>query len=679
MRVEHITKDNAQVLSASEPSARAQWLFALALAIAALVAYAGILHNDFVTLDDPVFVTANFNVKQGLSWNGVKWAFTELETDYWHPLAWLSHMCDVSLFGMWAGGHHLVSLLLHLLNTLLLFGFLRYTTRRFWPSIFVAALFALHPLHVESVAWVAERKDVLCTFFVLATMWMYASYVRRGGWTRYVGVIALYSAALMSKPMAVTLPFVLLLLDYWPLERLNVRQGFWKLIAEKLPLMAMAGVVMVLTIIGQMHVATVVPLDDISIFSRLQTAVVSYCTYICDMLWPHDLAALYPYSPVSLFAAVGAALVLAGLTAACFIWRRGRRYLVAGWLWYILTLLPVIGLVQVGPQSHADRYTYVPLIGLFVITAWLAEEWAQRRKDWRAPIGCACVIVLIVLGVSTARAAAYWKDALTLSTRAVSVTKGNFIMLRLLGQSQMPFDKNAAEANLLDSLSLGPARSAPLTCAVLAQLMYDKGSYDQAVAYCDKAIASRPDLKDAWLVKGLSAIATGRMDEAEVCLNKAIELDPYWGQAYAALAMLRGESGELNEGISLYTKGLTLEPELDDAWFNLAVLYTKKGDFRSAAAAYEQSARLKPTYETWLGLAGSLVAVGDLQRAQMAYRQAIASDTSRPDGHYGLAVALSGMGRRTEALHEAALAAKLAPENTAAQDLCRMLSQEQPQ
>jgi tetratricopeptide (TPR) repeat protein len=655
----------------------------LLLTLATLLAYRGLATNEFVDFDDPKYVTANGHIRAGLTAEGLKWALTDVGVDYWHPLTWASHMLDVSLFGMWAGGHHLVSLGFHIVNALLLLGFLRYTTKRLWTSVFVAGLFALHPLHVESVAWVAERKDVLSTFFLLAAMWMYAYYAKRPGWARYAGVAVLFALGLMSKPMLVTLPVILLLLDYWPLERFNLdgwkmkveRVSVWQLLLEKVLLAGMAIFAAVLTVVGQYKVEAMATLEGVSIMGRLWNAFVSYWRYIGAMVWPEGLAALYPYydSPPWWQGAV-ALLLLIGTSVAVYL-ARSRKYITVGWLWYLIMLVPVIGLVQVGPQSHADRYTYVSLTGLFVIIAWLGGEAAVRDRTSRVTMAIAAGVVLVALGTMTWRTTGYWKDTMSLAHRAISVTKRNHLMLGLLGQCQMQrgeYDK--AYASLMESLRQGTRSSASFSWMLIARLFYEKGQLAEAANYGTAALEQKPQLLSAWLVTGMALCDMGRFEEAEKHLRKAIELDEYAAQPYAALARLMGESGRLDDGIALYRKSLEMDNTDAEVYFNLGVLCAKKGDFPAAAEAYGRSIATKTSWDAWNGLGDCLVGMGELKRAEQAYRQSIKIKPDEAVSHYNLAVILASSGRRSEAAEEAGRALKLAPENADAGELYRKLT-----
>ena len=398
-------------------------LIALALIAVTLIAYYPIRHGDFINYDDQAYVYNNQRVRQGLTAGNVAWAFKTTDLTNWHPVTWLSHMADVQLFGTNAAGHHATSFFLHLLNVLLLFGVLCRMSGLIWRSAFVGAVFAVHPLNVESVAWVSERKNVLSTSFALLTIWAYVAYTRRGGRRRYLLVVVLFILGLMTKPMLVTLPFGLLLLDFWPLGRTSQtgppgdiaprRRRLFKLVLEKAPLFALAIVSGVITLKASASGGAMASLSGVAIRSRLTNAVTSYAAYLYQLVWPTRLAPFYPH-PGDLVPArqvLLATLLLVAVTILVVRRRRSSRYLAVGWLWYLLTLLPVIGLVQVGMQARADRYVYVPMIGLLIIAAWGAAQAAHRlpRRDYW--LGGAAVCVLVVLTFTARRQVTHWQSS----------------------------------------------------------------------------------------------------------------------------------------------------------------------------------------------------------------------------------------------------------------------------
>jgi hypothetical protein len=482
---------------------------ALLLAVVTVIAYIGVFRNDFVHYDDDIYVTENSHVRQGLSWDNVGWAFTTIHAYNWHPLTWLSHMLDVQLFGLNPAGHHFTNVFLHVLATLLLFGFLRYATGKIRISAFAAALFALHPAHVESVAWVAERKDVLSAVFWFATMWTYVYYTRRPGAGRYALVLLLFTLGLMAKPMLVTLPVIVLLLDYWPLERLAANgPSLGRLIVEKLPLLLLSAASAIITVIAQ-HEA-IGGFNRFDLATRISNAVVSYCVYIRQAFWPHGLAVFYPYAehPLPLEAAAGA-LLLVIITAAVVRAGRQKKYLVTGWLWYIVALLPVIGIVQVGDQAHADRYTYLPFTGIFIVLSWGLKTIADRlHKSKVLLVTAAAGVVLPAMTGTTAKQVGYWKNDLTLFSHAVAVEKNGFMAYNNLGLT-----------------------------------LYTTGRMDEACADYLKALEIKPDFAEAHFNLGNLLADRGRTDEAIAHFRRTLEIKPHLAEAHINLGILLEKTG----------------------------------------------------------------------------------------------------------------------------------------
>ena len=432
-------------LAHKPPDAKLVLLAGIALVLMTTGAYWQIRSHDFVIYDDPIYVTSNSRVLSGLTPEGILGAFTTAESANWHPITWLSLMLDSELFGKDARGYHITNLLLHLANTLLLFSVLVRLTRSLWCSAFVAALFAIHPLHVESVAWIAERKDVLSTFFGMLTLWFYVSYARNPSVKTYVPVFLFLGIGLMAKSMLVTLPCVMLLLDYWPLQRLNFKKShspsrqaenhshdtgrsFGFLVYEKLPLLIPVAVTCVLTVIAQHKGEAIKSLQNFDIPLRIANALVSYVSYIGQMFWPRHLAVIYPH-PTSLpwWQWTGALILLVGISILVFGPFRHRRYFTVGWLWYLGTLVPVIGLIQVGDQALADRYTYIPLIGLFIMLGWGIADLATSIPYRKAVLALLGAFVLSALSVCTWRQVGHWRDSYSLFSHALAVTQNNYI------------------------------------------------------------------------------------------------------------------------------------------------------------------------------------------------------------------------------------------------------------
>lgn len=506
-----------------------------------LTAYSQIFRCGFTNFDDDDYVTANRHV-QHLTWKNVGWAFNIGYTSNWHPLTWMSHMMDYRLFGSNPLGHHLVNLLLHIANTLLLLLIFARMTGSMWKSAFVAALFAVHPLHVESVAWVAERKDVLSTLFFMLTILAYLRYAAKPGAVRYLPVMGLFALGLMAKPMLVTLPFVLLLLDYWPLDR--IRLG-WRLIWEKLPLIVMAGGSSVLTYLAQKTGGAVSGFEAVQLGVRVSNGVVSYASYFLKMIWPRNLAAAYPHPGDSLssLAVAGALILLSALTYAAIRESRRRPYLLFGWLWFIGTLVPVIGLVQVGSQAMADRYTYIPLIGLFIAAVWFIGE---GRKGERTIAGGGLAVVL-ALALVTWVQVGYWRDSVTLFKHAIAVTRDNYIAHNSLGSAYAELGK--AE----DALE----------------------EYRQAVNINPNYTPARSNLASQ-LQKA------GRLDEAAEISRQASKMNPQSAETHYNTGLVLHQSGDLDGAVREYQEAIRIRPDFPAAHNNLALVYYFKGDYADA-------------------------------------------------------------------------------------------------
>jgi hypothetical protein len=497
-----------------------------ALAASTLLVFWQVRSHDFVFADDTAYITNNPHVQNGVTFKSVVWAFTTGHTGYSHPLTWLSHMLDCQLFGMNAGGHHLVSLFFHIANTLLLFMLLKKMTARVWPSFFVAAAFALHPAHIESVAWVAERKDVLSTLFFILTLLAYTAYAGRQTKLRYILVLLSYAMGLMAKPMLVTLPFVLLLLDYWPLGRfepgvgsnksghrntgaVESRKSLGYLVWEKLPLFALSACSSALTFYVQKITGAVVKPDILMFQVRFFNAIISYGKYIAKFLWPSKLSFLYPYPhlPLPVWQIVVSILLLLSISAVVFKLRQ-RKYLVVGWLWFLGTLVPVIGFVQVGVQAMADRYTYVPYIGLFIMVAWGMSDLVANRTYGRVALGSAMFIVIAAMGTSTYFQLGCWKDSITLSSHAAEVTQDKLIahlarnnLAWILATSPDPNMRNPSEAiRIAQKLSNETNYNNPAVLDTLGAAYASAGRFAEAIEMAQKAL-SLVDKNDKYILE----------------------------------------------------------------------------------------------------------------------------------------------------------------------------------
>jgi len=589
-------------------SGQARWV-SLALIAVNLIVYASVWHDDFVNYDDYQYVSENADVSGGLTWHGVAWAFTTGAAANWHPLTWLSHMLDVQLYGLNPGAHHLTNLLLHIANTLLLFGLLHRMTGALGRSAFVAGLFAVHPLHVESVAWVAERKDVLSTLFWMLTLWAYVAYVRKPRLRRYLVVLLFFALGLMAKPMLVTLPFVLLLLDFWPLGRMAPGPnpaGRWApsrewwatvvhLVWEKLPLLALSVASSIVTFVVQRRGGSVVSLDAIPLNLRLANALASYVAYIGKMLWPAHLAVLYPYAQsLPRWWIAGAFLGLIGTTVAVIWASRRHPYLPVGWLWYLGTLVPVIGLVQVGPQAMADRYTYIPLIGLFILVAWGVPDLLVRWRLRRIALPTAAGLVIAACAIAARGQVQYWESGTALWTHALEVTTGNYVAHTDLG-------------------------------VVLAR----QGRTDEAIREFREALRIKPGYADGHNKLGRALAEQGRLDEAIAHYTEALRNDPASAEAHNNLGLALARQGKLDESTHEFLEALRIQPDSAEVHNNFGVVLAGQGRTDEAIHEFQEALRIKPDYEA----------------------------------HYSLGIALAKQGRTDEAIHEFLEALRIKPDD----------------
>jgi tetratricopeptide (TPR) repeat protein len=571
---------------------------ALAIVVLTVAAYSSVGSLGFVTLDDPQYILDNPHVNQGLSWAGLQWAFTSTDASNWHPLTWISHMLDVELFGLRAGPHHWENLFLHVINALFLFMFLLRTTGAVVRSGLVAALFALHPLHVESVAWISERKDVLSTLFFLLTLLAYATYVRKPITRWYLVVIFLLVMGLMVKPMLVTLPFVLVLLDFWPLRRVDPstleRTAFVKLLVEKLPLLVLAIGSSVITLLVQRQGGAVNTLVQTPLDLRLSNVLVSYVKYMGNMVWPADLAVFYPMpQAIPLWQPVCAFMVLGAITFYALKAAQRYPYLPVGWFWYLGTLVPVIGIVQVGAQGMADRYTYLPLTGLFIVFAWGGYDLLVRGAQKRGATTILITVMLLALGTATWFQVQHWRDAKTLWMRALAVTNGNYRAHVAYGSLLAEEGKNAEAANHFSAAIRIQPNYAEAHNKLGSALM-ESGRVDEALSHFEQALQLRPDLGIVNTNIGNVMLEKGRVEEAERYLRAALDQDPDNPIALNSLGSVMDELGRDNEAIALYRKSLLARPGFSAAHNNLAAAFAKKGQIDDAVEQMSAALSAEP-------------------------------------------------------------------------------------
>lgn len=546
----------------------------VSLVVLTLIAYARIVGNGFINLDDAAYITGNPQVQSGLSWPGVRWAFTTGHSANWHPLTWLSHMLDCQLWGLNPAGHHLTSVTLHATNAVLVFLFLERATESVWPSAFVAAVLALHPLHVESVAWAAERKDVLSGLLWILTMIAWVSWVKRPTAWRYAVVMVAYALGLMAKPMLVTLPLVLLLLDIWPLRRIGsapfAMNRLLHVAAEKLPLFAMALASSVATYAvqhsaGAMELGTRYPL-----WFRLENALLSYVAYIGKALWPAGLAVFYPLpaNAVPHERVLGAAVVLAGLSVLLLGQLRKRPYLAVGWLWYVGTLLPVIGIVQVGAQSMADRYTYIPLIGLSTLAAWGGVDIAHRWHRIKPALVIFAGIAVVGWIAATWRLVGCWKNDVELLSHEVQSLPRSHRAHVLLGDALLGTGQlDGALEEYTRAVEIDPDDA--VARVNLARTLAQMGQKEAAAGQYREVLRRTPDSAVAQFMVAVFLDDQGDHEEAARCYREALRLEPGWAEAHNNYGSLLLQQGRREDAIAEFTRALKLSPDLAAAKHNL--------------------------------------------------------------------------------------------------------------
>jgi len=536
------------------------------LAVIVWVVFGQTLHHEFVNFDDDYYVYENPEVAHGLTLPGIVWTFTHVYANNWHPLTWISHMLDCQFYGLNPGGHHLTNILLHTTAVILLFLILRQMTGALWRSAFVAAVFAIHPLRVESVAWVAERKDVLSGVFFMLTIGAYVRYARCP-WSpaRYGLVVFLFALGLLCKPMLVTLPFVLLLLDYWPLnlvapspDRRNHSPIPRRLILDKLPLLGLAAASSLVTLFAQKE--AIQSFEQIPLPLRVDNALISYVTYLGQMFWPSGLAVLYPFPangrPLS--EVIPALVLLLSITMGVFLLRKLRPYLLTGWLWYLIMLVPVIGILQVGIQTNADRYTYLPQIGLYLLLTWAAAGLCAEWRHRRAVLGGCSAVILAALIFCAHTQTSYWRNSESLWTHTLACTSDNFTAHNNLGNA-----------------------------------LLQKGKIPEAITNFQQALQIKPDYAEAHYNLGNTLLQKGKVDEAISHYQQALLIKPDYANAHNNLGTALFQKGKVDEAISHYQQALLIKPDYANAHNNLGNALRKKGNIEEAIVHYQKALELE--------------------------------------------------------------------------------------
>ena len=553
-------------------------LIILALTILVLVVYWPVQNYEFINYDDQVYVTDNYSIQQGLTFKNIVKTFSDFHTSNWHPLTMISHMLDWHLFGDRSGGHHWTSVIIHIFNTILLFLLLNKLTGAIWKSTFIAALFALHPINVQSVAWVAERKNVLSSFFWIVTILFYVRYVKQPEWKKYLPVFICFLLGLMSKPMLVTLPFVLLLLDYWPLNRMQIysrnndqvetnmanmeKRKLSFLILEKVPLFILSITSVFLTIYGARSVRTITSLEYLPFLIRISNAINSYVLYIKKLFWPNDLAVFYPIFHIPFWQSLVAGLFLLGVTFFCCRNFRKYPYLPVGWFWYLGTLVPVIGIVQVGNQAMADRYAYIPFIGLFIIIAWSAEQVSLKFNLLKKIFILTAISIIAALTILTYDQVKIWRNTVTLFEDALKKTKANYVAYDVLGFEAARENEN-----------------------------------EKALMNYYMAQKINPKFYPAYNNAGIVLIRMGRREEALKNFEMTLKFNKYSAQAYYNIGLFYLKDNAFDKSMMLFKKAIEIKPDYVEAYNNLGVVFIKKGMIREGIYQFEKSLKINPNYK----------------------------------------------------------------------------------
>jgi tetratricopeptide (TPR) repeat protein len=647
-----------------------------ALILSTLLVFWQVRNFDFVDYDDDVYVYDNPNVFSGLNVQNIKWAFTTGHAANWHPLTWLSLMLDCQIFGAKPGPMHLVNIAFHIVNTILLFAIFNRMTGKIWPSAFVAALFALHPLHIESVVWITERKDVLSTLFWLLTMLAYIRYVDKPSTGRYVIVIILFALGLMSKPMLVTLPFVLLLIDYWPLNRFSIsnfqfpnlnwqsaignRQSVTRfpilnLLYEKVPFFALAAVSSVVTYLTQRAYGAVTDFEVHLLGDRIANAFLSYATYIGKMFWPQNLAAYYParaVGSITLWQFVSCALLLGGVSLLVILLRRVHMYLLIGWFWFLGTLAPVIGIIQIGEEAMADRYAYIPLIGLFIMLAWGLPELLSKFPYRRFTLGISAAIVLTALGINTHRQAGFWKDGCTLFSHTIEVTHNNSFAYHNLGAAFLGLGRyqDAIEA-FKQAIRIKPHYHKAIYNLGVAYAKIDR--YQDAIEAYKQAIVVKPDFAEAYNNLGNAYLSLGRYQEAIDAYQQAVKIKPDLMEAHFNLGFIYSNLGRYQDAIESFKRTISISPDYARAYFGLGFVYGNLGRYQDAIESFKHAIKIKPDLmEAYFNLGVACANLGRYQDAIESFKQTIKIKPDYVDAHLKLGMVYLTIGDKVSALEE---------------------------
>jgi protein O-mannosyl-transferase len=596
----------------------------IVLTLVTLAVYWQVNQFDFVSFDDNNYVTENSHIRSGITLDGIRWAFSTKYFDGWHPPIWLSFMLDYQLFGLNAGGYHLTNLILHIMNTLLIFLLFSRMTGAIWKSAFVAAFFAFHPLHVESVAWISERKDVMSMFFGILTLYLYVRYTEKPDIRRYILVLFLFACALVCKPMVVTLPLIMILLDYWPLSRCPIgnKSGKYNLflwqLKEKMPFFILSAFFVMMTIYA--HPSR--PVRHFPLVSRLAGATVSFVAYLEKTFIPNDMVVFYPFpAQIPIWQVGGALLLIVAVTIIIFKMTRRFPYLFVGWLWYVITIAPVIGVIQVSNHAMADRYTYLPSIGVAVMLGWGMPAFIKNKDMQKKILFPAGIAFLAILSILTWKQCSYWKNTITLFNHALKVTENNYIAHNNIGVT-----------------------------------LLDKGKIAEAVFHFNRSIHIEPDYIDAYINLGNAYVKLGEHQKAFENFNKAISINPNHlnnFNAYNNRGIAYARQGKFNDAINDFNKSISLKPEYADSHYNRGVAYANKGLYQQAINDYDKSITLKPDYtHAYYNRGVAYTNKGQYQQAVDDYNKAIRLKPDYADAYYNRGINQSILGHYEHAIRD---------------------------
>ena len=649
------------------------WIY-LFLTVATFIVYWQVINHGFVNYDDESYVTRNTHVQAGLTLKGVIWSFRTLDVSNWHPLTWLSHMLVCELFGINPLWHHLTNLVLHLASVLLLFRVFLSMSGNPWQSGFVAALFALHPLNVEPVAWAAERKGILCTFFWMLTLWSYLRYLERPKIPNYLLILFFFVLGFMAKPMIVTLPFVLLLLDYWPLRRFQsgkpvdgrssgAKSFDPRLVWEKIPLLFLVVLMSIIGYFAQQSGGALSTMEALPFGIRISNALVSYVLYLWKMLWPSNLSVFYPHEAIPGWQAIGAGLFLAAVSLLVVAARKHRPYLAVGWFWYMGTFVPVIQIVQVGIHSMADRYAYIPLIGIFIMVAWGVPDLLARSLRAKRVLVSASVLCLILLAVITWKQLGHWANSMTLFQHSLRVVSNNYVGHNGLARVFEAQGKTAeAISHFEEALRIKPGFTHGRYN--LARILAAQGKQDDAIRLYSEVLERRPGFVQARINLANILAEQGRLDEAIEHYNQALQVKGGNANAHYNLGNTLALAGKSEEAIKHYLGALRLDPDHANAHYNLGNALAEQGKAEDAIRHYSEALRVRPDFvEAMVNLGNALAKGGSTEAAITHYTEALRLRPDYVKAHWSLGFAFLEQGRRDEAVKHFQEVTRLMPDD----------------